>query len=150
VRLTLRWVSNCLAIFLALYFLDSVSAGGFKVKSWWVALVAGVLLGLFNSTVRPRSRIKGKPARLFVWVVAILVVNTLVIQIFVWSAGILASRSILWTISAGVFVAAIARLITWLIGFDQKRTETRETAPATPERARERNSGSTRGSAGRD
>ena len=149
-RLTLRWVSNCLAIFLALYLLDSVSSGGFRVKSWWVALVAGVLLGLLNSTVRPRSRIRGKPARLFVWVVAILVVNTLVIQIFVWSAGILASRNLLWTIAAGFFVAAIAQLITWLIGFDQKHAGTKETAPATPERARERNSGSTRGSAGRD
>ena len=149
-RLTLRWVSNCLAIFLALYLLDSTSSGGFRVKSWWVALVAGILLGLFNSTVRPRSRIKGKPGRLFVWVVAILVANTLVVQIFVWSAGLLVSRNILWTISAGIFVAAIAQLITWLIGFDQKHAGTKETAPATPERARERNSGSTRGSAGRD
>ncbi len=129
-RLLLRWAFNCIAIFLALYLLDSVSSGGFHIRSLWVAVIVGVSLGLFNSSVHPRGRLKAKPLRLVVWVVAIFFVNTLVIQIFVWAGGSLTAHGIVWTVLAGVFVAAVAQLISWLIGFDHRGTGAKEPNPA--------------------
>jgi len=125
-RLLIRWVSNCVAIFLALYLLDSLSSGRFHIKAWWVALVAGILLGLVNSLVRPRGSLRVKPLRLLVWITAVFLVNALAIQILVWAGGALEASSLLWVLLAAVVVAAISRLITWLIGFDQKGTATRE------------------------
>jgi uncharacterized membrane protein YvlD (DUF360 family) len=151
VRLLLRWGSNCVAIFLALYLLDSVSSGGFHVKAWWVALVAGVLLGLFNSSVRPRSRVRTKPVRLLVWVIVIVFVNALVVQILVWAGSALTTRSMSWTVAAGVFVAAVTRLISWLVGFDRGGTGAKETAstggrqPSRPHRPSQTPSATRRG-----
>ena len=134
-RLLLRWVFNCVAIFLALYLLDSVSSGRFHIKSLWVAVIVAVLLGLFNSTVHPRGRLKAKPLRLLVWAIAILFVNAFVIQLFVWAGEALTTHGVLWTVLTGALVAAVAQLISWLVGFDHRVTGARGSDAAGGQRS---------------
>ncbi len=61
-RFLLRWISNALAFYLALYLVDSLIAPRFFVGAVWVAILLGLLLGVLNSVARPLHRVRAKPA----------------------------------------------------------------------------------------
>ena len=116
----LRWTANAVAFFLALYLVDSVAAGRFKVQALWVAVVLAVLLGLLNSFVRPLRGLKSKPLSALIVAVLTVLVNSLILQLFVWTGASLAATSFVWVLVVGAFVSLLAGVINWLIGFDSK------------------------------
>ena len=60
-RFLLRWIANGLAIYLALYLVDSVAGGRFRVSAVWLVVILAVLLGLLNSLFRPLRRVRSRP-----------------------------------------------------------------------------------------
>jgi len=120
VKYVLRLISNALAIYLALYLLDSLIAPRFWIKSVWIVPILAVLLGALNSLVRPLPKVKSKPRRALTAALLTIIANTLFLQVFIWIGAPLTAASIVWVVVAGAFVTLVSGLINWLIGFKTK------------------------------
>jgi putative membrane protein len=140
VKSWLRWTADALALFLALYLLDSVAKGRFQVRAVWVAVILALLLGLLNSFVRPLRRIRTKPFVALATIVITVLVNALILQIFIWAGAPLTASSFMWILVAAAFVALLTGVINWLVGFNRKEKvrPPRSAARQTTETARRR------------
>jgi putative membrane protein len=134
VKLWLRWTADALAIYLALYLLDSVAKGRFQVRAAWAALILALLLGLLDSFWRPLHRVRSKPFLALLAAVLTLLVNALILQTFVWVGAELATTSFVWIPVAGALLSLLTGVINWLVGFRSKE----RTRPAARARAETR------------
>ena len=107
-RLLLHWIINAAALFVLPYLFDSI-----RVKSFYVALIVALLLGLINAVVRPVLILLTLPVTLLTLGFFLLVLNGLLfwfVASFVegfsvggfWSAfwGAIAYSLISWAASA--------------------------------------------------
>lgn len=118
----LRWTANAVTFYLALYLVDSVVEGRFKIGAVWVAIVLAVVLGLLNSLIRPLYRVKIKPALALSEAVLTVLLNALIIQIAIWARAPLSVTGIAWLFVVAAFLALLGGVINWLIGFKKKET----------------------------
>ena len=116
----LRWLADSVAIFLALYLVDSLLHERFRLEATWAAVLAAILLGFVNSFVRPLHRGRAKPQRAALATIATVLVNALILQIFVWVGADVTTQGIRWVLLAAAFVTLVAGLINWQVGFNQK------------------------------
>jgi putative membrane protein len=123
VKFWLRWTANSIAIYLALYLVDSVAGGRFRVEALWAAVIIAVLLGFLNSLVRPLRRLRSKPVVALSSAVLTVLVNTLVLQVFVWIGEALSAQSFAWVLAVAAFISLVAGTINWLIGFKSKEKQ---------------------------
>lgn len=138
-KFMLRWVANALAFYLALYLVDSVISPRLRIHAVWVAVILAVLLGALNGSIRPLYRLKARPGRATIVAVLTIVVNTLVLQIFVWAGASLSATSPVWVVATAVFLSILGGMINWLIGFRVKEkpgagTRERRTAAQAADR----------------
>jgi putative membrane protein len=119
-RFLLRWFANSLAFYLALYLLDSLVAPRFYVQAVWAAVIIAIFLALVNSLIRPLHRLRTRPYRALIVALLTLLVNTLVLQIFVWAGAELSTTNPAWVLVAAAFLAVLGGVINWLIGFRVK------------------------------
>jgi uncharacterized membrane protein YvlD (DUF360 family) len=142
VKFWLRWFANGIALFLALYLVDSLLHERFHFSKTWPAVVAAIILGFIDSFVRPLHRAKSNAPRAALTMVAVVLVNTLILQLFVWVGAQVTARSLLWILAAGAFTTLISGLINWQVGFGQTKkprasvSEKRKTGAGSTERQR--------------
>jgi len=116
-RLALRFVADALAIYLALYLVDSVSQGRFEVAGGvWAAVILALLLGFLDCLVRPLHRLRAKPAAALITAALTVLVNALLLQVMAW-IGAVSARGFPWVLATAAFVALVTGAINWLIGF---------------------------------
>jgi putative membrane protein len=123
VKFWLRWTANSIAIYLVLYLVDSVAGGRFRVDAIWAAVITAVLLGFLNSLIRPLSRLRSKPVVALSSAVLTVLVNTLVLQVFVWIGEALSAQSLVWVLAVAAFISLVSGTINWLIGFKSKEKQ---------------------------
>ena len=111
-----RFGADAIAVFLALYLLDSVAGGRFVLNGVWAAVIFAVVLGFFNSLIRPLHRVRSKPLYATMVTVGTVLVNALIVQLLTWG-GALQVRNTGWAFLAAVFVTVVTGTINWLIGF---------------------------------
>ncbi len=116
----LRWTSNSVAIYLALYLIDSVAGGRFRVEAVWAAVIVAVLLGFLNSLVRPLRRLRSKPVVALSSAILTVLINALVLQVFVWIGASLSAQGFAWVLAVAVFISLLTGTINWLVGFKSK------------------------------
>ena len=116
----LRWLADGIAIFLALYLMDSVLHERFHLEATWAGVLAAVILGFLNSFVRPLHRVRSKPQRATLIAVGNLLVNALILQLFVWVGADVTTRGFIWVLITAALVTAVSGLINWQIGFGRK------------------------------
>jgi len=114
VRLLIRWAINTLAIVGAAYVLPAVT-----IASWKSALVAGLLLGILNTFIRPIFRLLTLPINV------VLVTNALILKILDWLMGGLEITGFLWAIVTAAIIAVITSIVNILVGDDEKRSKKR-------------------------
>ena len=119
-RFVFRWLANAISFYLALYLVDSLIAPRFWIEAVWVAVVLAVLLGWFNSLVKPLHRVKKNPGYALTVAVMTVLVNALIMQVFIWAGAPLSATHLLWVIVAAAFVSLLAGVLNWLIGFKPK------------------------------
>ena len=119
-RFWLRWIANGIAVFLALFLVDSLLHERFRFEATWPAVVAAIVLGLPNSLVRPLHRVRSNPFRAVVVVLLTILVNALIVQLFVWVGADLTTLGFVWVLIAAAFVTLVSGLINWQTGFAQK------------------------------
>jgi putative membrane protein len=115
-KLAVRFVANAVAVFLALYLVDSVAGGRFIIREEWEAVILALLLGFLNSLVRPLHRLRAKPLYALVTAVLTVLVNALILQAMVW-AGAITVAGFAWVLAAAALLALVTGAISWLIGF---------------------------------
>jgi putative membrane protein len=115
-KLALRFVANTVAVFLALYLVDSVAGGRFVLAGVWAAIIPALLLGFLDSLVRPLHRLQSKPLYALTGAVLTVLVNALILQALVW-AGAISSAGFTWVLAAAALVSLVTGAINWLIGF---------------------------------
>jgi putative membrane protein len=144
VKFWLRWLANGVAIFLALYLVDSLLHARFHLNATWPAVLAAIVLGFLNSFVRPLHRVKSKPQRAALATLITLLVNALILQLFVWVGADVTTRGFIWVLLAAALVTLVSGLINWQIGFGGKekpRPSIRERPSATSSRDSRRAAG---------
>lgn len=132
----LRFIANSIALFLALYLVDSVSHGRFAVGALGVAIILALFLSLTNSFIRPLPRIRTRTQRALIIVALTVLMNLVIIQVFAW-IGPLHAANVSWVLLNAAFVTLIAGAINWQIGFNPP-PKSRRAARTTPTRTRER------------
>jgi putative membrane protein len=120
VKFWLRWTANSLTVFLALYLVDSVAGGRFRVTALWVAVVLAVILGLLNSVVRPLRRARTRPLAAAAGAIVTLLLNALILQVFVWLGLSLTVERFAWVLVVAAFVSVLTGTVSWLVGFSSK------------------------------
>lgn len=105
-RLMLRWMINALAL-LALPYVVS----GIELKSFYIALIVAVVLGLLNAVVRPVLILLTLPVTLLTLGLFILVVNALLF----WFVGTFVEGFHVSGFWAAFFGAILYSLITWAV-----------------------------------
>jgi putative membrane protein len=105
-RLILRWIINALAL-LALPYVVS----GIELKSFYIALIVAVVLGLLNAVVRPLLILLTLPVTLLTLGLFILVINALLF----WFVGSFVEGFHVSGFWAAFFGAILYSLITWAV-----------------------------------
>lgn len=119
-RLLIRWAINTIAIVGAAYVLPAVT-----LTSWKSALVAGLLLGILNTFVRPIFRLLTLPINVATLGLFVLVTNGLILKILDWLMTGLQIKGFLWAVVAAAIIAVITSVINILVGDDEKRSAKR-------------------------
>jgi putative membrane protein len=120
VRLLIRLAINTVAIVVAAYVLPALS-----VESWKSAVVAGLLLGLLNTFVRPIFRLLTLPINVATLGLFVVVTNALILVILDWLMPGLKIDGFLWAIVTAVIIAVITTVVNILVGDDDKRSAKR-------------------------
>ena len=115
-RFLARFAANTIAVYLALYLVDSVAVGRFLLGALWVAVLLALVLGFANSLVRPLHRVKARTARALVVSLLTLIANALVIQVFAWATPLTAAN-LSWVLLTAAFLTALTGVISYLVGF---------------------------------
>lgn len=74
-----RLILSSVAVFIAAYFMDSVS-----IEPWWVAIIVAVVLGFINSTVRPIIKFFSLPITILTLGIFSLVINGAMVLFCSW------------------------------------------------------------------
>jgi putative membrane protein len=102
--LFLRWLVSAISLFLVAQIVP-----GFHVENFWYALVAALVLGLLNLTVRPLLTILTLPVTIVTLGLFTLIINAVVIMIM---------ASVVKGVTVDGFAPAFwGGLVLWLIGW---------------------------------
>jgi uncharacterized membrane protein YvlD (DUF360 family) len=141
VKFLQRFVANGVAVYLALYLVDSVADGRFRVGAIWVAVLFALVVSFVNSLIRPLHRIRARTPRSLIVTALTLIANGLMVQVFAWATP-LSVANLSWVLLIAAFVSVLTGAINWLIGFvapvkgRPAERNTRVKAPRTPGAAR--------------
>src|SRR5665811_1759595 len=105
-RLLIRWGINTIAIMAAAYLLPQVHLTG-----WKAALVAGVLLGFLNTSVRPVFRLLALPLTILSLGLFVLFVNWFVLWILDWQMEGLKIDGFIWDIAAALIISVVTTIV---------------------------------------
>jgi uncharacterized membrane protein YvlD (DUF360 family) len=137
VKFWLRWLADGIAIFLALYLVDSLLHERFHLEATWAGVAMAFVLSFLNSFIRPLQWGKSKPQRAALVTIINVLVNALIIQLFVWVKVELTTAGFIWVLLTATFVTLLAGVINWLVGFGPK-DKPRSTVRERPARTRAR------------
>ena len=137
-RFWLRFVANGLVVFLALYLVDTLARGRFRLEATWIAVILAVILSLLNSRIRPLRRLRARPRLALSVTVLTILMNALLLQVFAWAGALVSTADFAWALVPGAFVALLTGTVNWLIGFPSKERPRKGLAEKTDGRVGKR------------
>ena len=102
--LLLAWLINAIALMAVAYLLPGIS-----VSSFWVALVAALVLGLVNAVIRPILILLTLPATLLTLGLFMFVINGLLF----WAVGSFVEGFTVAGFWPGFFGAIVYSIVSW-------------------------------------
>jgi uncharacterized membrane protein YvlD (DUF360 family) len=134
VKFLARWLADGLAIYLALYLLDSVLGPRLHLAAAYPAILAGVFLGVGNAFVKPLYRAAERPLQAVLVTCVVVLLNLLFLHLFVWAGHGITTTHFGWVLAAAALITLLSGTCNWLIGFRAKE----KPRPATGLNARRR------------
>ena len=111
-RFILRWFIGSLGIWVAANLLgDRINYGG----SWTVIIIAGFILAIINSLIKPIVVILSLPAILFSLGLFIIVINGLMVLLVSWLYGRLEISGFGAAMVAGMVIGLVNFLVTTIL-----------------------------------
>lgn len=111
-RLTITWVFNTLALYLATWLLSGLSYG----TDWWVPLIAGLVFTLANTFLKPVLAILSIPFIIVTLGIFYFLINVLMLYITSWLVSQFTIESFWWAAGAAVIVSIANGILHALFG----------------------------------
>jgi len=117
VRFIVRWIMNTVAILAVTRLLPAI-----QIDSFWVAVVAALVLGLLNTFVRPILFVATLPVNILTLGLFTLILNGFILQMLDWIMGPrMHIANFGWAILGALLISVVTGLINILVGGDPKR-----------------------------
>jgi putative membrane protein len=113
VKLLINWVLNAIAFLITQRIIDHYLPGQFQLKDITAALIAALLLGLINSTVRPVLKILTFPLTLLTLGLSSLLINALCLGFVASQVPGFEIKGIIPTIAGSIVLSIVSTVIHW-------------------------------------
>ena len=113
VKLLINWVLNAIAFLITQRIIDHYLPGQFQLKDITTALIAALLLGLINSTVRPILKLLTFPLTLLTLGLSSLLINALCLGFVASQVAGFQINGIIPTIAGSIVLSIVSTIIHW-------------------------------------
>lgn len=115
-RFLVRWLVSSLGLWIAAGLLDSINYGG----RWQVIVIAGLILAIVNSIIRPVVVLLSLPAILFTLGLFMVVINALMVLLVAWLYGPFEITGFWTALLAGMIIGLVNYLVSAVLGSVKK------------------------------
>lgn len=115
-RFLVRWVVCSLGLWIAAALLSSISYN----DQWHVIIIAGFILAIVNSIIRPAVVLLSLPAIMFTLGLFMVVINGLMVLLVAWLYGPLEVSGFWTALLAGLIIGLVNFLVTTILESVQK------------------------------
>lgn len=112
-RLLINWILNAIAFLITQRIVNYFLPGQFYVRDFLVALVAALLLGLINSTIRPILKILTFPLTILTLGLSSLVINVLCLVAVSYFVSGFRIGGIPAAIAGSIVLSMVSTIIHW-------------------------------------
>jgi putative membrane protein len=119
-KFLLNWLLNALAFPITATILDRIrtsgypAVGGFQIKSFVAALIAALMLGLVNSTVRPILKLLTFPLTLFTLGLSSLAINVCCLVFVAYYVPGFEIDGIVPAVLGSIILSIVSTLLQWV------------------------------------
>jgi putative membrane protein len=111
-RLTIMWIFNTVALFVATWLLSGLSYG----SDWWALLVAGLVFTLVNFFLKPVLTILSIPLIIVTLGIFYLLINVFMLYLTHWIVHQFTITSFWWALLAAVIVSIVNAILRAAFG----------------------------------
>ena len=112
-KLLINWVLNAIAFLITQRIIDHYLPGQFHLRDITTALIATLLLGLINSTVRPILKLLTFPLTLLTLGLSSLLINALCLGFVATQVPGFHINGIIPTIAGSIVLSIVSTIIHW-------------------------------------
>ena len=112
-KLLINWVLNAIAFLITQRIIDHYLPGQFQLRDITTALIAALLLGLINSTVRPILKLLTFPLTLLTLGLSSLGINALCLGFVASQVPGFQIKGIIPTIAGSIVLSIVSTIIHW-------------------------------------
>jgi putative membrane protein len=113
VKLLINWVLNAIAFLITQQIINHFLPGQFQLRDITTALIAALLLGLINSTVRPILKFLTFPLTLLTLGLSSLLINALCLGFVASQVPGFHINGIIPTIAGSIVLSIVSTIIHW-------------------------------------
>jgi putative membrane protein len=114
-KLLINWVLNAIAFLITQRIIDHFLPGQFRIRDFVTALIAALLLGLINSTVRPVLKILTFPLTILTLGLSSLAINVLCLMFVSWYVPGFQIGGIIPAIAGSIVLSIVSTLLNWFV-----------------------------------
>ena len=120
--LTIRWVSNVAALFVASWLLSGITYG----DSWWSLLIAAAVFTIVNAWVKPVVAVLSIPFIVVTLGLFYFLINVLMLYVTDWMVADFEIKTFWWGVLAAIIVSIVNGLLHPLLPDPRGRPRRRE------------------------
>ena len=113
-KLLINWVLNAIAFLITQRIIDHFLPGQFRIRDFATALIAALLLGLINSTVRPVLQLLTFPLTILTLGLSSLAINVFCLMFVSWYVPGFQIGGIVPAIAGSIVLSIVATLLHWV------------------------------------
>jgi putative membrane protein len=114
-KLLINWVLNAIAFLITQRIIDHFLPGQFRLRDVITALIAALLLGLINSTVRPVLKLLTFPLTILTLGLSSLAINVLCLMFVSWYVPGFQIGGIIPAIAGSIVLSIVSTLLHWFV-----------------------------------
>ncbi len=113
-KLLINWVLNAIAFLITQRIIDHFLPGQFRIRDFVTALIAALLLGLINSTVRPVLKLLTFPLTILTLGISSLAINVVCLMFVAYYVPGFQIAGIVPAIAGSIVLSIVSTLIHWI------------------------------------
>jgi putative membrane protein len=114
-KLLINWVLNAIAFLITQRIIEHFLPGQFRIRDFVAALIAALLLGLINSTVRPVLKILTFPLTILTLGLSSLAINVLCLMFVSWYVPGFQIGGIVPAIAGSIVLSIVSTMLHWFV-----------------------------------